>query len=314
MKRTILAIAGPTAAGKTEYSIRLAKAFSGEIISADSMQIYRHMDIGSAKPSPLELAHVKHHLIGFADPKAPFSAADYQREARACIEQVFSQGKLPVISGGTGLYINSILYDMDFSSTAGREDLRRRYEEAAALHGNQWVHERLRAMDPEAAKRIHPNNLKRVIRAMELLEYSGEGLPDFARSFCKTSAYEAVIIGLTWDREELYQRIEQRVDILMAAGLLQEVKELLDLGLSSKDQSMQGIGYKEIIGHLEGLYSLEEAVFLIKRNTRRYAKRQLTWFRRLPEIRWFNLSEYAGPEEAFSAICNSLKERFVDYL
>lgn len=315
MERKIIVIVGPTAAGKTEYSISLAKAFGGEIISADSMQIYKLMDIGSAKPSLDQQKTVKHHLIDIVDPKTSFTVAQYQQTARACIDRIISEGKLPIVTGGTGLYINSILYDMDFSSEPGSSELRKYYEEAAYIHGRQWVHERLRCLDKDAAQRIHPNNLKRVIRAIEILEKTGKPADEFSKSFKNIEGLRPIIIGITRNRKELYDKIDERVDLFMRAGLIDEVRNLLETGLSLKHQSMQGIGYKESIGYLEGEYSLKEAVRLIKRNTRRYAKRQLTWFHRIEGVCWFNISEfqhkYATIEAMIKFVEENLREEII---
>jgi len=287
----ILVLAGPTAVGKTEYSIRLAKALDGEIISADSMQIYEGMDIGSAKPSAAELAMVPHHLIGEIDPRRAFSAAEYQILARQYIREVQKRGKLPIIAGGTGLYVNSLLYDMDFSVLPRQEGFREQLEEEAKREGPEVLHRRLEALDPEAAARIHPNNIKKVIRAIEVCQASGESFPEFEASFKKTKEYDVILIGLERERQELYGRIERRVDALMEQGLEQEVSHLLEKGLQISDISMKGIGYKEIISYLQGEYDREEAIRLIKQNTRRYAKRQMTWFRRYPDMKWFLLTE-----------------------
>lgn len=310
MKQQILIIAGPTAVGKTEYSIRIAKALNGEIISADSMQLYRFMDIGSAKPSAEERSAVPHHLVDEVDPRLPWSAAEYQKLAKKYIEEVLKRGKLPVISGGTGLYVNSLLYDMDFSVLPRQKGFREKLEQEAAVFGSEQIHRRLQELDPAAAERIHPNNIKKIIRAIEVCERSGKEFPDFALELHETEDYEPILIGLTRDRAELYRRIEERVDQLLDAGLIEEVSGLLKMGLTYDDISMKGIGYKEIIGFLNGEYDKEEAVRLIKLNTRHYAKRQLTWFRRYPEMRWFDLSEYSGPDKGTAAILAYIKENF----
>ena len=291
--RIIPVIVGPTAVGKTECAVRIARELDGEIVSADSMQIYRYMDIGSAKPTAEEQAAARHHLVDAIDPGKPFSVAEYCRMARECIEDIFRRDKLPVISGGTGLYVNSLIYDMDFSAPPADRELRERYQKIAEEKGAEYLHSLLENLDPEAAARIHPNNIKKVIRALEAAE-SGEKIPSFENSFRKTSSYDCILIGLQRNREELYSRINRRVDIMMEAGLEDEIRRLMEMGLSSGDISMKGIGYKELIDAKNGLYPVEEAVELIKRNSRRYAKRQMTWFRRYPDIRWFDLSENDG--------------------
>ncbi len=312
MKKKIIVLVGPTAVGKTEYSIRLAKALDAEIISADSMQIYRYLDIGSAKPTKEELALVPHHLVDEIDPKRAWSAAEYQQLAKKYINEVFAKGKRPLIAGGTGLYVNSLLYDMDFSVLPRQAGFREKLEQEAEEFGPEHVHKKLEKLDPEAALRIHPNNIKKVIRAIEVCETSGDPFPDFEASLKKTKDYDVILVGLTRDRDKLYRRIEQRVDILMEQGLEEEVSGLLSKGLAISDISMKGIGYKEIIAYLNGEYDREEAVRLIKRNTRRYAKRQLTWFRRYPDIRWFDLSELSGIEEGTTAILSYIHERLAD--
>lgn len=306
--KTVIIIAGPTAVGKTKYAIEVAKAFSGEIVSADSMQIYKYMDIGSAKPTRDELEQAKHYLVDQIDPSAPFSVAEYQALAREYINQIFESGKTPVVSGGTGLYINSLVYDMDFSVMPRQVSFREELEREAELYGVNYVHEKLRGLDPAAAERIHPNNLKKVIRAIEVCQSTGERVREFSESFVETKDYRCILIGLSRDREELYQRIDERVDILMEAGLVDEVKSLLNLDLTENNISMKGIGYKEIIAYLNGEYDLEEAVRLVKRNTRHYAKRQMTWLRRYPQMIWFNLSEYPDDHQALNAIFEVIRK------
>lgn len=301
MKRKIIIICGPTAVGKTKYAIEIAKAFHGEIVSADSMQLYKWMDIGSAKPTEEELAQVQHYLIGEIDPKEPFSAAEYQQRAKLAIKEIFSKGKTPVISGGTGLYVNSLIYDMDFSKPPVTTEYRKELEVLAMENGNEFVHHLLLEKDGEAAARIHPNSVRRVIRALEVLQL-GERVKPFEESFVKTKDYEVVLIGLSREREELYDRINKRVELLLDKGLVDEIKGLLDRGLTIADISMKGIGYKEIIGFIQGDYDLATAIDLVKKNTRHYAKRQMTWFKRYKDISWFNLSDYAGDEKAIEEI------------
>lgn len=302
MNKNVIFITGPTAIGKTLYAIELAKAINGEIISADSMQIYKYMDIGSAKPSAEELQAVKHYLVDEIDPREDFSVAEYQKIAKKYINKILDMGKVPIISGGTGLYINSLLYDMDFSVMPKQDSLRQELEEEARLHGNDYIHNKLLELDEEAASRIHPNNVKKVIRAIEVTKCSGEGMSDFSQSFVKTKDYNSILICLTRDREELYDRINMRVDILIQSGLVEEIKGLLEMGLTEENISMKGIGYKEILRYLSGEYDLEEGIRLVKRNTRHYAKRQLTWFRRYNEAEWINLSHYNSKEAVIDAI------------
>lgn len=308
MNREIIIVAGPTAVGKTKYAIEVAKAFDGEIVSSDSMQLYKYMNIGSAKPTVEEQAQVKHYLVDEIDPKEPFSVAEYQKRARSAIEEIFRKGKTPIISGGTGLYVNSLIYDMDFSAPPVGNEYREKFEKLALEHGNEYVHKLLEEKDKAAAERIHPNNLKKVIRALEVAENSKEGIKPFEQSFVKTKEYSYKLIGLSRDREELYNRINLRVDMLLEMGLVKEIKELLDMGLTADNISMKGIGYKEIIGYFNGEYDLEHAIYLVKRNTRHYAKRQLTWFRRYDDIKWFNISEYRSDDEGIKEIITWLKE------
>jgi len=305
--RTVIFIAGPTAAGKTKYAIEIARAFQGEIISADSMQIYKYMDIGSAKPSKEELAAAKHYLVGEIDPREEFSVAEYQALAKKYIEKVFGEEKIPIVAGGTGLYLNSLIYDMDFSVMPGQPALRERLWREAEQYGPGYLHNRLREMDPKAAERIHPNNVKKVIRAIEVFMTTGEGIREFSESFKPTKDYRCILIGLTRDRGELYRRINERVDLLMEAGLVEEVRALLDKGLTENNISMKGIGYKEIIAYLQGEYDLDEAVRLVKRNTRHYAKRQMTWLKRIPGMIWFNLTEYKTEEDAVSDLIHTIR-------
>lgn len=291
MSGEIIVICGPTAVGKTKYAIETALHVDGEVVSCDSMQLYKFMDIGSAKPTEEEQAMVKHYLVDEIDPRDSFSVVKYQKMARKAIEEIFSKGKTPVIAGGTGLYLNSLLYEMDFSAPPRDSSYRDKLYEEAEKYGSQALHDRLRQMDPDAASRIHPNNTKKVIRALEAAE-SGDKVKNFATELKQCTDYSVKLIGLTRDRAELYDRINRRVDILVEMGLLDEVKSLLDMGLSESDISMKGIGYKEIIGYYNGEYELETAINLVKKNTRRYAKRQLTWFRRYDDMKWFDISEY----------------------
>ena len=307
--RRILVIAGPTAVGKTEYAIAAAKEFNGEIVSCDSMQLYQYMDIGSAKPTETEQLQAVHHLIDFLDPREPFSVARYQQLARAAIDDILGRGRLPIISGGTGLYLNSILYDMDFAGVGEDPKLREKLKHTAEAEGPEALHEQLRLLDPEAAERIHPNNVKKGIRAIERIQ-AGEGeLRPFDGSIRINNRYNPLLVCLTRDREELYDRINRRVDLLIEAGLVDEVRSLTAMGLTTEDISMKGIGYKEIIDYLDGKTSLEDAVETIKKNTRHYAKRQLTWFRRYDTINLFNLSAYLDEKEAKRVLMQWLKER-----
>ena len=298
--RKIIAVAGPTASGKTEYAIKIALENNGEIVSCDSMQLYKYMDIGSAKPTSEELSMVKHWLVDEIDPLEEFSVSRYRDLAKNAINDIFGRGKTPVIAGGTGLYLNSLLYDMDFSDASKDAELRKTLMDEAELYGPEFVHRKLEEIDPVKASKIHPNNVKKVIRALEGA-VSGKGIAEFSDLKERTSEYDALLIGITRDREELYDRINRRVDIMVDQGIFQEVKGLLDMGLDEDDISMKGIGYKEVISYYHGDLTMDEAIDKIKQNTRHLAKRQLTWFRRYEDMNWVNISEL-GEEGAMKKI------------
>lgn len=295
MKQPLIIIAGPTAVGKTALSVALAKRIGGEIVSADSMQVYRGMDIGTAKVTKEETCGVPHHLIDVLDPKDPFNVMTFRSMVKDAIRGIASRGSVPVLVGGTGFYIQSVLYDVQFEEDASSEELRKELEQEAAVLGAEKMHERLRALDPDAAEAIHPNNIKRVIRALEYCLSTGRKISVHNREQReRTSPYSFLFYVLTMDRAALYQRIDLRVDQMMEQGLLAEVKRLRDEGVTSDMVSMQGLGYRQIFDYLEGIATLDEAVERIKRETRHFAKRQLTWFRREPDARWINVSEYGG--------------------
>ncbi|MCD5411115.1 MAG: tRNA (adenosine(37)-N6)-dimethylallyltransferase MiaA, partial [Clostridiales bacterium] len=283
-KKDILLIVGPTAVGKTACAIELAKKLDGEIISADSMQIYKEMNIGTAKPSAKELGEVNHHLIDIISPDIDFSVAEFQRLAFDLVDDIHKRGKLPIISGGTGLYINSILYDMDFSKTYSDSSFRDQLTKECNESGNMFLHDKLKIIDPKAAERIHPNNVKRVIRALEINHISKSNMGDFSTDIKLNSKYNSILVGLTRDRAKLYERINHRVDLMIEQGLVEEVENLLIKGYSKDLVSLQGLGYKEIADYIDGKCDLEEAIEILKRSTRRYAKRQLTWFNRYSQI------------------------------
>ncbi len=308
MERKIIVICGPTAVGKTEYAIETALKVNGEIVSCDSMQLYKYMDIGSAKPTAEEQTRVKHYLVDEIDPAQAFSAAKYQALAKKAIEEIFAKEKTPVIAGGTGLYLNALLYDMDFSAPPRNDAYRDQLYREADEFGPEYLHEKLANADPDAANRIHPNNIKKVVRALEAAE-EGKKVRDFSKDLQPTADYDAILIGLTRNREELYDRINRRVDLLIKRGLLEEVRELLAKGLTEGDISMKGIGYKEIIAYYHGQYSLQEAIDLVKKNTRHYAKRQLTWFKRYKEMKWFNISEYDSDADCLKEIFQWLEKK-----
>ncbi|WP_373205147.1 tRNA (adenosine(37)-N6)-dimethylallyltransferase MiaA [Clostridium tertium] len=283
MKEKVLVIAGPTAVGKTDLSIKLAKELNGEIISTDSMQIYKYMDIGSAKITKEEMCGVPHHMIDVVDPSTPFSVADYKEMAQKCIDDIISRGKLPILTGGTGLYINALTCNMNFTEAENDLKYRSKLEELAEKHGNEYIHNMLKDIDPISYKEIHYNNRKRVIRALEVYKLTKKPFSSFnAGEEFYNGPYDVTYYVLNMDREKLYNRINLRVDMMMDKGLLEECIKLKEMGYNSSVQSMQGIGYKEIFYYLENKISLNEAVEMIKQGSRNYAKRQLTWFRRDP--------------------------------
>ncbi|MBE5040099.1 tRNA (adenosine(37)-N6)-dimethylallyltransferase MiaA [Ructibacterium gallinarum] len=285
-KPEIVCVVGPTASGKTEYAINLAKKYNGEVVSCDSMQIYRYMDIGTAKPTQEEMQNIPHHMIDFVDPREDYSVADFVRDARVCINDILERKKLPVLCGGTGLYVDSILNQIEFSEEKKDEKYRHQLQELAQVKGNDAVYALLLEQDPKAAEAIHPHNLKRVIRALEIIKTTGMTKEEADKKARKEPVYQATIYGMQMEREKLYQRINLRVDQMMDRGLLDEVRRLLEMGVSRKSTAMQAIGYKELAEYFDGFCSLEEAVDSIKRESRRYAKRQMTWFRRNSDIIW----------------------------
>ncbi|MEW6447252.1 MAG: tRNA (adenosine(37)-N6)-dimethylallyltransferase MiaA [Bacillota bacterium] len=303
----LLVIAGPTATGKSAVAIEVALRVNGEIVSADSMMVYRGMDIGTAKPTPAERRGVPHHLIDVVDPDEDFSVAAFQKLARESIREINERGRLPVLAGGTGLYIRAVIEGFRLPGGADKE-LRRRLTEEGKRYGVSRLHERLRAVDPEAAARIHPNNLKRVIRAIEV--YYQTGTPISLAASSAEPGYDALLIGLYLERQELYRRIEARVDAMIAAGLVDEVRRLIAGGLRRDATAMQALGYKEIAAYLAGEISFEEAVRLLKRNTRRFAKRQFTWFKRDKRIHWLNVADFPSTEALAEEIAVRVKEYF----
>ncbi len=293
IKRPLVILTGPTAVGKTALSIALAKAIGGEIISADSMQVYRHMDIGSAKIMPEEMEGVPHHLIDVLEPAEEFNVVVFQKLAKQAVEEIYSRGHIPILVGGTGFYIQALVYDIDFTENNEDTALRQALEEQARREGADVLYEMLRAVDPESCESIHAHNIKRVIRAIEFYEKTGKKISDHNREQRQNdSPYHFAFFVLTDSRDKIYQRIDERVDLMMAHGLMEEVRALRDRGCRRDMVSMQGLGYKELLACLEGEISLEEAVYLIKRDTRHFAKRQLTWFRREKEVIWVDKTVY----------------------
>lgn len=289
----ICILAGPTAVGKTNISLALARNLCGEIISADSAQVYRYMDIGTAKLRKDEMQGIKHFMIDEVNPDDDFTVALFRERAEAYIKDINDRGKLPVITGGTGLYINSLLDNLDFTESICDEGFRKEMQELAESKGNEHVHSLLAEADPISYKKLHPNDLRRAIRALEVYRHTGKPISYFQEESKKLpSKYEYAYIMLTMDRAKLYDRIEKRVDLMMEQGLVEEVEGLLKMGYSKSLVSMQALGYKEIISYLEGAITKEEAVRIIKRDTRHYAKRQLTWFRRDPRIFWVDIDDF----------------------
>jgi tRNA dimethylallyltransferase len=294
MKERVIVITGPTASGKTRLAVHIAKNIGGEIVSADSMQIYREMNIGTAKPTIEEMQGIPHYMLDEVSIQSPYSVALYQKKAFSHIRDILRRGKVPVVAGGTGLYINSLLFKLDFTKTIRDEEYRNALEKLPV----EELHARLGKLDDRAAARIHKNDKKRLIRRLEILKSGGDGAYDFRE---KNESFDFCCVGVKMDRNELYKRIEERVDSMIRGGLADEVKEIYGK-YPANLISLKAIGYKEIIGYLEGLCTLEEAVADIKKNTRRFAKRQLTWFNNDERIKWFSLSEYTGPEELQDAV------------
>ena len=288
-KRPLVILTGPTAVGKTALSIALAQAIGGEIISADSMQVYRRMDIGSAKITQEEMDGVPHHLIDVLEPEQEFNVVAFQKLAKQAAEEIYSRGHIPIVAGGTGFYIQALVYDIDFTENDEDTALRHSLEEQARRDGPEALFERLRAVDPESCESIHAHNIKRVIRAIEFYEKTGKKISDHNREQRQnTSPYNVAYFVLSDNRERIYERINARTDQMMAQGLEEEVRALWESGCRRDMVSMQGLGYKEMLAYLEGEISLDEAVYLIKRDTRHFAKRQLTWFRREKEVIWID--------------------------
>ena len=292
-KKPMIILTGPTAVGKTDLSIQLAKAINGEIISADSMQVYRHMDIGSAKVTPEEMDGVPHHLIDVLEPEEEFNVVVFQKLAKEALTGIYERGHIPIIVGGTGFYIQALLYDIDFTENDGDTAIRRELEKLAQNQGAGCLHQMLQEIDPESAAAIHQNNVKRVIRAIEFYRQTGKKISlHNEQEREKQSPYQFLYYVLDTDRKTLYERIDRRVDLMMEHGLVDEVKHLADMGCTRDMVSMQGLGYKEILDYLSGEIPLEEAVYILKRDTRHFAKRQITWFKRERDVRWLELEQF----------------------
>lgn len=311
MKKPLIILTGPTAVGKTKASIGLAKALNGEIISADSMQVYKYMDIGSAKIRPEEMDGIKHYLIDELEPDEEFHVVRFQQMAKAAMEEIYAKGKVPIVVGGTGFYIQALLYDIDFTENEEDTAYRMELEQIAKENGPEKLHEMLQEVDPESAETIHANNVKRVIRALEFYKLTGQKISEHnEKERAKESPYEFCYFVLNNDRKLLYDRIDLRIDKMLEEGLLEEVTSLKNKGYTKDMVSMQGLGYKEILDYLNGECSLEEAIYILKRDTRHFAKRQLTWFRREREVIWVDKNNYDHDEEKILEVMLSyVKER-----
>lgn len=310
-KKPMIILSGPTAVGKTALSIALAKKINGAIISADSMQIYKYMDIGSAKIMPNEMENVPHYLIDELLPEEEFNIVRFKQMAKKALDEIYKNGQIPIIAGGTGFYIQALLYDIQFDEQDADEDYRNELEAYAKEHGNKALHDRLREIDPVSADKIHENNVKRVIRALEFFKQTNTPISQHNETEQqKESPYNFVYFVLTDKRDNLYKRIDKRVDIMLENGLLDEVKRLKQMGYHRDMVSMQGLGYKEILDYLDGKYTLDEAIYILKRETRHFAKRQLTWFKRERDVCWIDKSVFAYNEDAIlDEMCHILNTK-----
>lgn len=305
LKEKVLVILGPTATGKSHCAIEIAKKFRGEIISGDSMLVYRYMNIGTAKPTAGELAAVSHHLVNILPPDADFSVVDFKEQAQKLIHEINARGHLPIIVGGTGLYIKALLEDYAFNNVSNDSELRQKLTLEAETHGAAALHARLAALDAAAAARIHPHNVRRVVRALEAA-LQGEAINQYG---APEMPYDAVVFGLKMERQALYERINRRVDLMLEAGLEQEVRELLNRGVSPDCQSMQSIGYRQMVWYLNGSMPYAQAVEKIKQATRNFAKRQITWYKKMPYICWLPLETQPNYANVIGRICEILVEK-----
>lgn len=308
--RPLIILTGPTAVGKTALSIGLAKAVDGEIISADSMQVYRKMNIGTAKIQQSEMQGVRHHLIDILDPGEDFNVVLFKKYALEAMEDIYSRGKMPVVVGGTGFYIQALLYDINFEENDNDMSYREELQSLAAEYGNSYIHDMLVKVDPESAEKIHENNVKRVIRALEFYRKTGMKISEHNEAESqKESPYNFEYFVLNDDRQKLYDRIDRRIDIMLEDGLLDEVRFLVDEGYSRDLVSMQGLGYKEMIDYIQGRCTFDEAVYTLKRDTRHFAKRQVTWFKREKQVTWVNKNEFDSEADILSFMIERLREK-----
>lgn len=303
----LIAIAGPTASGKTALGVEIAKRVSGEVVSCDSMQVYRRMDIGTAKPDMAERCGIPHHMLDIIEPDEPFNVADFVKTARTCIDDCLKRGNVPILAGGTGLYMDSVLNNTDFADFKSDPDFRAEMQNIAEEQGNEALHKILAQKDSIAAEKIHPNNIRRVIRALEVCHMTGKTFTKVNEESRREMVYDTLILGIEADREKLYEKIDKRVDLMMGKGLIDEVQKLRESGIGRETTAMQAIGYKELLDYLEGRAELSETVDKIKQESRRYAKRQMTWFRRNKDIVWVRLDQ----SDSVDRICQKCLE-FLD--
>lgn len=310
MNNKIIVLVGPTAVGKTYVSVELAKKLNTEIISADSMQIYKEMNIGTAKITEDEKQGITHHMIDVIWPNEKFSVSEFKSESEKIIDNILEKNKIPIIVGGSGLYVNSLIYDLDFGNAKSDNKIRDYYTALYNEKGEDFLYEKLKEIDPESSEKIHKNNVKRVIRALEVHEITGKKFSELNTDIRKYSKkYDCILIGLNMDRKILYERINQRVDKMLSEGLIEEVRNLIKEGYDKNLVSMQGIGYKEIVEYLEGNISLEETIIILKRNTRRFAKRQFTWFLRDTNVKWFDISTINDIDSTVDSIEDFISSR-----
>jgi tRNA dimethylallyltransferase len=310
MKDKLLTIIGPTAVGKTKLSIHLSRQLNGEIISGDSMQVYRGMNIGTAKIKLAEQEGIPHYLIDILHPTEEFSVADFQGRALQKIKELNQRQTLPILTGGTGLYVQSVTHGFQFAEVSQSEELREKWQRFLEQYGPLALHQELSKRDPIYAQQLHPNNSRRVIRALEVMQLTGKSMSEYHGEWERESPFNLVMIGLTMERKRLYERINKRVDQMIEEGLVREVEQLLKQGVPETTTALQAIGYKEILGYLKGQQTEAEAIEILKRNTRRFAKRQLTWFRRMKEICWFDVTDVERWDEYEEIITQQVAGKF----
>lgn len=315
MKEDLLILMGPTAVGKTKVSVNLAQILNGEIISADSMQIYKYMDIGTAKVTESEMKGIPHYLVDFINPDREYTVSNYQEDATKYITQINEKNKLPIVVGGTGLYINSLIYDLNFTKVPPNNNIRNKYELLAEKYGNIYIHNRLSKIDKKSSDKINVGDRRRIIRALEIYDLTGKTMSEYNKNFRReNNRYNLIMICLNMDRSKLYDRINKRVDKMIEYGLIDEVKKIFDLGYDKNTIALQGIGYKEIIEYLEGNITLDYAINKIKQGSRNYAKRQLTWFRRDKRIKWINKDEFNNSKDLIYYIQNHVKDQLRKFI